>query len=59
MRKFKRFNSSLRYERMLALENARMLTKRILRRRKGKPLDLSQVVEYIREERINELVETH
>jgi len=49
--------NSQRRERMLALENARVLTARILKRRKGKPITNSvKVVEQIREERTNDLL---
>lgn len=44
-------------ERMSALENARSLSMRVLKRRKGKPLTSSiKVMEKIREERTNELL---
>lgn len=44
-------------ERMSALENARSLSVRVLKRRKGKPLTSSiEVMEKIREERTNELL---
>lgn len=44
-------------ERMLALENARALSARVLKRRKGKPLtDSVKVIEQVREERVNELL---
>lgn len=44
-------------ERALALEHARALSARILKRRKGKPLTSSiTVLEKIREERSNELL---
>jgi len=44
-------------ERMQALENARVLTERVLQRRQGQPLpELSQVIEQMREERGNELL---
>ena len=59
MQQSKRFNSLLHNERKLALEKARLLTRRILKRRKGKHIDLSQVIGQIREERINELTKTH
>lgn len=44
-------------ERMLALEHARALSARVLKRRKGKPLtDSVEVIEKIRAERTNELL---
>lgn len=49
-------NSQLR-ERQQALENARALKERVLKRRKGQPIpDLSQVIDQMREERGNELL---
>ena len=44
-------------ERLLALENARVLTERVMKRRKGKRLTKSvKVLEQVREERVNELL---
>ena len=44
-------------ERQQALENARLLKERVLKRRQGQPLpNLSQVIEQMREERGNELL---
>jgi hypothetical protein len=44
-------------ERQQALENARALSARILKRRQGQPLpDLSQVIDQMRKERDNELL---
>jgi hypothetical protein len=49
--------NSPRAERMQALENARALKQRILKRRSGKPItDVVEVVNQIREERLNELL---
>ena len=44
-------------ERQQALENARLLKERVLKRRQGQPLpDLSQIIEQMREERSSELL---
>ena len=44
-------------ERMLALENARMLKERVLKRRKGKPITRTvKALDLIREERMHELL---
>jgi hypothetical protein len=44
-------------ERLLALENARALKERVMKRRKGKRLTKSvKVLEQVREERVNELL---
>lgn len=52
-----REDNSQQRERMLALENARLLTESIRKRRKGKSLTKSvKVLERIREERGNELL---
>ena len=52
-----REDNSQQRERLLALENARALRARIMKRRKGKPLpDTGKIIEKIREERINELL---
>ncbi len=52
-----REDNSQQRERMLALENARVLTESIRKRRKGKALTKSvKVLERIREERSNELL---
>lgn len=52
-----REDNSQQRERMLALENARALSSRILKRRKGKSITKSiKVVDRIREERANELL---
>jgi len=52
-----REDNSQQRERTLALENARSLSARILKRRKGKPVTKSvKVVDQIREERGNELL---
>jgi hypothetical protein len=52
-----REDSSEQRERTLALEDARALSARILKRRRGKPLTNSiKVLEKIREERANELL---
>jgi hypothetical protein len=46
-----------RQERLEALENARALTKRILKRRGGKPLsDSVEIIDQMREERDDELL---
>jgi hypothetical protein len=50
-------DNSQQRERLLALEHARTLRTRIMKRRKGKPLpDVVKVIEKIREERVNELL---
>ncbi len=50
-------DNSRQRERLLALENARTLSARILKRRKGKPIaDPVKVIKRIREERVNELL---
>ncbi len=50
-------DNSQQRERLLALENARTLKERVLKRRKGKQLTKSvKVLEKVREERINELL---
>ena len=52
-----REDNSQQHERMLALENARALSARVLKRRKGKPITNSvKVMEQIREERTNDLL---
>lgn len=52
-----REDNSQQRERLLALEQARGLRARIMKRRKGKPLpDVVKVIEKIREERVNELL---
>ncbi|MBI5838538.1 MAG: ribbon-helix-helix protein, CopG family [Chloroflexi bacterium] len=52
-----REDNSQQRERLLALEHARTLRARIMKRRKGKPLpDVVKVIEKIREERVNELL---
>ncbi len=52
-----REDASRRHERMVALENARALSARILKRRKGKPItDPVKVVKRIREERVNDIL---
>ena len=52
-----REDNSQQRERLLALENARTLSTRILKRRKGKPItNPVKVMEQIREERVNELL---
>ena len=44
-------------ERQQALENARALKERVLKRRKGQPIpNLSQIIDQMREERDNELL---
>jgi hypothetical protein len=50
-------DNSQQRERLLALEHARALRARIMKRRKRKPLpDAVKVIEKIREERVNELL---
>ncbi len=50
-------DNSQQRERLVALENARSLRARIMKRRKGKPLpDTVKIVEKIREERTHELL---
>ncbi len=50
-------DNSQQRERLLALEHARALRARIMKRRKGKPLpDVVKVIEKVREERVNELL---
>jgi hypothetical protein len=50
-------DNSQQRERLLALEHARALRTRIMKRRKGKPLpDVVKVIEKIREERVHELL---
>jgi predicted CopG family antitoxin len=50
-------DNSQQRERLLALEHARELRSRIMKRRKGKPLpDVVKVIEKMREERTNELL---
>lgn len=52
-----REDNSQQRERTLALEDAKALTAKVMKRRKGKPLtDSVKVIEKIREERINELL---
>ena len=52
-----REDNSQQRERMLALENARALKVRVMKRRKGKPITNSvKVMEQMREERVNELL---
>jgi hypothetical protein len=52
-----REDNSQQRERLLALENARVLKERVMKRRKGKRLTKSaKVLEKVREERINELL---
>jgi predicted CopG family antitoxin len=52
-----REESAPQRERLQSLENARLLKKHILKRRKGQPLsDISQVIEQMREERGHELL---
>lgn len=52
-----REDNSQQRERRIALENARALNARILKRRKGKPvMDAVKVLNKIREERVNELL---
>lgn len=50
-------DNSQQRERRLALEHARVLRARIMKRRKSKPLpDVGKVIEKMREERVNELL---
>lgn len=50
-------DNSQQRERLVALEHARALRARIMKRRKGKPLpDVVKVTEKMREERVNELL---
>ncbi len=52
-----REDNSQQRERMLALENARALKVRVMKRRKKKPVvNTIKVVEQMREERVNELL---
>ncbi|MBI5296342.1 MAG: hypothetical protein HY869_12775 [Chloroflexi bacterium] len=52
-----REDNSQQRERQQALENARALKARVLKRRKGKPVtDAVNVLEQLREERANELL---
>lgn len=52
-----REDNSQQRERALALEQARELSARILKRRKGKPLpDAVKIIEQAREERVHELL---
>jgi len=52
-----REDNSRQRERMLALENARMLKERVLKRRKGKPITRTvKALDLIREERMHELL---
>jgi hypothetical protein len=52
-----REDNSQQRERTVALESARALRDRVMKRRKGKPLtDSVKALEQIREERINELL---
>ena len=49
--------NSQQRERLLALENARALKERVMKRRKGKRLTKSvKALEQVREERVNELL---
>jgi predicted CopG family antitoxin len=50
-------DNSQQRERLLALEHAKEISARILKRRKGKPImDSVEILERIREERVNELL---
>lgn len=50
-------DNSQQRERLVALEHARALRARIMKRRKGKSLpDVVKVIEKMREERVNELL---
>ena len=50
-------DNSQQRERLLALEDARALKERVMKRRKGKRLTKSvKVLEQVREERVNELL---
>ena len=52
-----REDNSQQRERLLALENARALKARVMKRRKGKPItNAVKIMEQIREERTNELL---
>ena len=52
-----REDNSQQRERMLALENARALQARVMKRRKRKPVvNTVKVMEQMREERVNELL---
>lgn len=52
-----REDNSQQRERLLALENARVLKESVMKRRKGKRLTKSvKVLEQVREERVNELL---
>jgi hypothetical protein len=52
-----REDNSQQRERLLALENARALKVRVMKRRKGKPItNAVNIMEQIREERANELL---
>ena len=52
-----REDNSQQRERMLALESARALKARVLKRRKGKPVtNAVKILGQIREERVNELL---
>jgi hypothetical protein len=52
-----REDNSQQRERLLALENARALKERVMKRRKGKRITKSvKVFEQVREERVNELL---
>lgn len=52
-----REDNSKQRERLLALEHARALRARIMKRRKGKPLpDIVKIIEKMRKERTNELL---
>lgn len=52
-----REDNSQQRERTLALQHARELSARILKRRKGKPLpDAVKIIEQVREERVHELL---
>ena len=50
-------DNSQQRERLAALENARALKARVLKRRKGKPVTKAvKIIEQIRKERVNELL---
>jgi hypothetical protein len=52
-----REDNSQQRERLLALENARLLSARVMKRRKRKPvINTVKVMEQMREERVNELL---
>lgn len=56
-RHFKAVFDSKRRERIRALKHAGALSQRTLKRRRGKPItDATQVIEQIRQERVNELL---